>query len=132
MLKMLLDPMGGIVLTNDGNAILREVLISSFYFLLLDWRSPSSSKIDDRISKSIRRGSRWWYHFCHHSCWRNFTSCWKFPWERNSSYCHCWSLLQSIRRNMQDNWGTRRTNRHRERLRSIEDSEELYRNKILK
>lgn len=25
MLKMLLDPMGGIVLTNDGNAILREV-----------------------------------------------------------------------------------------------------------
>ncbi len=26
MLKMLLDPMGGIVLTNDGNAILREVL----------------------------------------------------------------------------------------------------------
>ena len=27
MLKMLLDPMGGIVLTNDGNAILREVRI---------------------------------------------------------------------------------------------------------
>lgn len=26
MLKMLLDPMGGIVLTNDGNAILREVI----------------------------------------------------------------------------------------------------------
>jgi T-complex protein 1 subunit gamma len=25
MLKMLLDPMGGIVLTNDGNAILREI-----------------------------------------------------------------------------------------------------------
>ena len=24
MLKMLLDPMGGIVLTNDGNALLRE------------------------------------------------------------------------------------------------------------
>ncbi|CAF5227129.1 unnamed protein product, partial [Rotaria magnacalcarata] len=24
MLKMVLDPMGGIVLTNDGNAILRE------------------------------------------------------------------------------------------------------------
>jgi len=28
MLKMLLDPMGGIVLTNDGNAILREVILS--------------------------------------------------------------------------------------------------------
>ena len=25
MLKMLLDPMGGIVMTNDGNCILREV-----------------------------------------------------------------------------------------------------------
>jgi T-complex protein 1 subunit gamma len=30
MLKMLLDPMGGIVLTNDGNAILREVIIAKF------------------------------------------------------------------------------------------------------
>jgi len=29
MLKMLLDPMGGIVLTNDGNAILREVSVDS-------------------------------------------------------------------------------------------------------
>lgn len=30
MLKMLLDPMGGIVLTNDGNAILREVSVGGF------------------------------------------------------------------------------------------------------
>ena len=29
MLKMLLDPMGGIVLTNDGNAILREVSLAA-------------------------------------------------------------------------------------------------------
>ena len=28
MLKMLLDPMGGVVMTNDGNAILREVDVS--------------------------------------------------------------------------------------------------------
>ena len=28
MLKMLLDPMGGIVMTNDGNAILREVEVA--------------------------------------------------------------------------------------------------------
>lgn len=27
MLKMLMDPMGGVVMTNDGNAILREVHI---------------------------------------------------------------------------------------------------------
>jgi len=28
MLKMLLDPMGGIVMTNDGNCILREIDVS--------------------------------------------------------------------------------------------------------
>lgn len=33
-LQMLLDPMGGIVMTNDGNAILREVSFSSRIFLL--------------------------------------------------------------------------------------------------
>jgi T-complex protein 1 subunit gamma len=27
MLKMLMDPMGGICLTNDGNAILREITV---------------------------------------------------------------------------------------------------------
>ncbi|VDK56248.1 unnamed protein product, partial [Gongylonema pulchrum] len=27
MLKMLMDPMGGLVLTNDGNAILREITV---------------------------------------------------------------------------------------------------------
>jgi hypothetical protein len=46
---MVLDPMGGIVLTNDGNAILREVCertcIAQFpdlVFLLLDSSSTSS------------------------------------------------------------------------------------------
>lgn len=27
MLKMLMDPMGGIVMTSDGNAILREIMV---------------------------------------------------------------------------------------------------------
>ena len=27
MLKMLMDPMGGICMTNDGNAILREITV---------------------------------------------------------------------------------------------------------
>ena len=27
MLKMIMDPMGGIVMTNDGNAILREIVV---------------------------------------------------------------------------------------------------------
>lgn len=34
-LQMLLDPTGGIVMTNDGNAILREVRIIN-KFLILD------------------------------------------------------------------------------------------------
>jgi T-complex protein 1 subunit gamma len=29
MLKMLMDPMGGIVMTNDGNAILREIQVKN-------------------------------------------------------------------------------------------------------
>jgi len=36
MLKMLLDPMGGIVLTNDGNAILREVNITNLLSITID------------------------------------------------------------------------------------------------
>ena len=39
MLKMLLDPMGGIVLTNDGNAILREVRSRLFTNLIYFARS---------------------------------------------------------------------------------------------
>lgn len=39
---MLMDPMGGIVMTNDGNAILREVMESEivlFYLSPLYWES---------------------------------------------------------------------------------------------
>lgn len=39
---MLMDPMGGIVMTNDGNAILREVMeteIVLFYLPPLYWES---------------------------------------------------------------------------------------------
>ena len=32
---MLMDPMGGIVMTNDGNAILREVRITHFQLVIL-------------------------------------------------------------------------------------------------
>ena len=47
MLKMLLDPMGGIVLTNDGNAILREVGIFPEQYFALDRCKPSSCQIYD-------------------------------------------------------------------------------------
>ena len=44
MLKMLLDPMGGIVLTNDGNAILREVSESLRICDPATWPEPLPSK----------------------------------------------------------------------------------------
>lgn len=53
MLKMLLDPMGGIVLTNDGNAILREVChfaaqsIPNYLIFFLDRCGPSRRQIHD-------------------------------------------------------------------------------------
>jgi len=47
MLKMLLDPMGGIVLTNDGNAILREVWIFPEQYFALDRCKSPSCQIDD-------------------------------------------------------------------------------------
>lgn len=55
MLKMLLDPMGGIVLTNDGNAILREVSCGkpaqfaklSSYLASSDRRVSPSSQVND-------------------------------------------------------------------------------------
>jgi hypothetical protein len=37
MLKMLLDPLGGIVMTNDGNAILREINVGWLF------HAPSAS-----------------------------------------------------------------------------------------
>ena len=48
MLKMLLDPMGGIVLTNDGNAILREVSLEpSGNVLCLDRCKSPSCQVND-------------------------------------------------------------------------------------
>lgn len=36
--QMLLDPMGGIVMTNDGNAILREVIWTLLHYLwIVKW-----------------------------------------------------------------------------------------------
>ena len=58
MLKMLLDPMGGIVLTNDGNAILREVSLL-LWSVLIDWPHfppilESSRRIKSRFLFSDR------------------------------------------------------------------------------
>ncbi len=43
MLKMLMDPVGGIVLTNDGHAILREI----------DIKHPSGKTIGDGTTSVV-------------------------------------------------------------------------------
>lgn len=70
---MVLDPMGGIVLTNDGNAILREVKSDGFRSLSdLRSRVPSDSsatpcgQIHDRNQPNARRRSWRWHNECDH------------------------------------------------------------------
>ena len=53
MLKMMLDPMGGITMTNDGNAILREV----------DVKHPAG-KYDFREKNYFIRFKRYSFCFC--------------------------------------------------------------------
>ena len=43
---MLMDPMGGIVMTNDGNAILREVCFDQNWFIKLFERIAACTMID--------------------------------------------------------------------------------------
>ena len=54
MLKMLLDPMGGIVMTNDGNCILRGGCLSP------------CCQVHDRAGESAGRGGGRWNHFGDH------------------------------------------------------------------
>jgi chaperonin GroEL (HSP60 family) len=53
MLKMLLDPLGGIVMTNDGNAILREINVSPCLRPLLASCSPFHLPFDSVCRSSI-------------------------------------------------------------------------------
>ena len=50
MLKMLLDPMGGIVLTNDGNANLREVSCFAGLAAFSDTNPESSRTLTYRFT----------------------------------------------------------------------------------
>ena len=52
MLKMLLDPMGGIVLTNDGNAILREVSLTNLISRTF-WQSKELLKVLESSSNPL-------------------------------------------------------------------------------
>ena len=80
LLQMLMDPMGGIVMTNDGNAILREVFVSmcirivpmasecsirfmcllSLFFDAPVHRSRSSTRQPNPLSRSVGHRMRKW------------------------------------------------------------------------
>lgn len=53
MLKMLMDPMGGIVMTNDGNAILREITVQH-----------PAAKIMIEIARTQDEEVRIWDFYC--------------------------------------------------------------------
>ena len=58
MLKMLLDPMGGILLTNDGNSILREVDVSHpAAKSMIELSRTQDEEVGDRTTSVIILGS---------------------------------------------------------------------------
>ena len=57
MLKMLLDPMGGILLTNDGNSILREVDVSHpAAKSMIELRRTQDEEVGDGTTSVIKLG----------------------------------------------------------------------------
>lgn len=62
MLKMLLDPMGGIVLTNDGHAILREIEVSHpAAKSMIELSRTQDEEVGDGTTTVIILGMPKWY-----------------------------------------------------------------------
>lgn len=60
MLKMLMDPMGGIVLTNDGHAILREIDVAHpVAKSMLELCRGQDEEVGDGTTSVIILGMRW-------------------------------------------------------------------------
>ena len=96
MLKMLLDPMGGILLTNDGNAILREVDVSHpAAKSMIELSRTQDEEVGDGTTSVIILGMQrsslsnsysWWDAVC---CSAPFRA-------EHSSHCDCSCLLQGF------------------------------------
>jgi T-complex protein 1 subunit gamma len=64
MLKMLLDPMGGIVLTNDGHAILREIEVSHpAAKSMIELSRTQDEEVGDGTTTVIILGKRIWLYY---------------------------------------------------------------------
>jgi TCP-1/cpn60 chaperonin family len=62
MLKMLLDPMGGIVLTNDGHAILREIEVAHpAAKSMIELSRTQDEEVGDGTTTVIILGTRSWF-----------------------------------------------------------------------
>lgn len=60
MLKMLLDPMGGIVLTNDGHAILREIEVGHpAAKSMIELSRTQDEEVGDGTTTVIILGTSW-------------------------------------------------------------------------
>jgi T-complex protein 1 subunit gamma len=69
MLKMLLDPMGGIVLTNDGHAILREIEVSHpAAKSMIELSRTQDEEVGDGTTTVIILGKRTSLHY---NAWMN-------------------------------------------------------------
>ena len=65
MLKMLLDPMGGIVLTNDGHAILREIEVAHpAAKSMIELSRTQDEEVGDGTTTVIILGMRLWSVRC--------------------------------------------------------------------
>lgn len=76
MLKMLLDPMGGIVLTNDGHAILREIEVAHpAAKSMIELSRTQDEEVGDGTTTVIILGSQEWLDLSAHELtvhsWRN-------------------------------------------------------------
>lgn len=69
MLKMLLDPMGGIVLTNDGHAILREIEVSHpAAKSMIELSRTQDEEVGDGTTTVIILGMDWILRRCRDAC----------------------------------------------------------------
>ena len=82
MLKMLLDPMGGIVMTNDGNAILREVEVAHpAAKSMIELSRTQDEEVGDGTTSVIILGRIYFILYVLNSfknSWRSFGFCFTF------------------------------------------------------
>ena len=72
MLKMLLDPMGGIVMTNDGNCILREVDVSHpAAKSMIELSRAQDEEVGDGTTSVIVLSKCFWTHERALDRWKN-------------------------------------------------------------